>query len=115
MTKNTPVVGAEDLFPHVSVLYAPGTPLDGEIVMSPRVMGLLIAPTVEEFTTWWDEHAQQVKDGIAAGRLDFPKHWQRWARRRSNELQATYNSTNVVEILRGLHRDHGLLPTGGGL
>ncbi|TDD35262.1 hypothetical protein E1287_14215 [Actinomadura sp. KC06] len=113
MTKNTPTPECPDLFPHVSILYAPGSPLDGEVVMSPRVMGLLMAPSVEEFREFWDQNAERVKDGILAGRLEFPQHWQRWARRRSNELQATYDSTNVVDILRGLHRDYGLLPTGG--
>ncbi|GAA4098783.1 hypothetical protein [Actinomadura miaoliensis] len=115
MTTNKPVVGCEDLFPHVSVLYAPGTALHGEVVMSPRVMGLLIAPSVPEFLEWWRDNEQRVKDGIKAGRLEFPARWQRWARGRSNELQARYGSTNVVDILRGLQRDYGVLPQGGPL
>ncbi|SNT56701.1 hypothetical protein SAMN05443665_104574 [Actinomadura meyerae] len=112
---NQPAPGARDLFPHVSVINSPGNPLHGEVVMSPRVMGLLIAPSVEEFTAFWDENAERVKDAMKAGRNEFPKHWQRWARRRSNELQARYGSTSFVDILRGLQRDYGVLPTGGEL
>lgn len=115
MTSNKPVIGCEDLFPHVSVIDSPGHPHHGEVVCSPRVMGLLIAPSVEEFTAFWDEHGERVTDGMRGGRMDYPKHWTRWARRRSNELAARYNSLDVFEIIRGLHRDYDLLPTGGEL
>jgi hypothetical protein len=113
MTSNKPVPGAEDLYPHVSVLV--GGELDGEVVMSPRVMALLMAPTVEAFTSFWDERGADVVNGIKAGRLDIPETWQRGARRRSNELQARYGCSDWAGILRGLHREYGVLPTGGAL
>ncbi|MFC5753390.1 hypothetical protein [Actinomadura rugatobispora] len=110
--RTEPVPGAEDLYPHVSQIDAPGDPMHGEPVMSPRVMGLLIAPSIPEFLEWWEGHKEAVSEGLAAGRCELPEEWQRGARRRSNELQAIYNSTDVLDILRGLHRDHGVFPTG---
>ncbi|GAB2820576.1 hypothetical protein GCM10022221_18130 [Actinocorallia aurea] len=110
MTSNTPVPGVEDLYPHVSVLV--GGALDGEVVMSPRVMALFMAPSVEEFTAFWEEHGRDVVEGIKAGRNEFPADWQRGARRRSAELRARYDCADWVGVLRGLHREYGVLPTG---
>lgn len=111
--KTEPVPGAEDLYPHVSRIHAPGDPLHGETVMHPRVLGLLIAPSVEEFTEWWDDNREAVSGSLAAGQPPpFPDRWQAWARGRSNELQARYDSTDVLDILRGLNADYGVFPTG---
>lgn len=109
--KTEPVPGAEDLYPHVCRINDPGNPLHGEPVMSPRVLGLLIAPSVEEFNDWWPDNREAVSASLTASEPPaFPDRWQAWARGRSNELQARYNSTDVLDILRGLHREHGVFP-----
>ncbi|MEO5874269.1 MAG: hypothetical protein ABIS86_08260 [Streptosporangiaceae bacterium] len=112
MSSKIPAPGAEDLWPHVAQLVDPGGELDGEIVVGPRVLGLLIAPSVDEFMKVWAEQEERISSAMLAGRFEMPKEWEQGARRRSKELQARYNSLNMVDILRGLHREYGVLPQG---
>ncbi|GAA3215552.1 hypothetical protein [Actinocorallia longicatena] len=112
MTKNKPVPGAEDLYPHLSALHAPGNVLDGEVVCSPRVLGLLLAPSVEEFERVWSQRQGAIVTGLCAGRFDYPREWEQGAKRRTKELQARYGTDDMVGILRGLHAEYGVLPTG---
>lgn len=112
MSSTIPVPGAEDLFPHVAQLVDPGNEMDGEMIVRPRVLGLLMAPSVEEFLEVWERQEDTIKAGIAGGSFDYPSEWERGLTRRSKELQARYNSTEMLTILRGLHRDYGVLPQG---
>lgn len=112
MSSKIPFPGAEDLYPHVAQMVDPGGELDGEMVTSLKVFGLLMAPTAEEFLKVWAEQEKHITSGVVSGQLLFPKEWERGARRRTKELQAKYDSTNMLDILRGLHRDYGVLPQG---
>jgi hypothetical protein len=108
-----PMPGYEDLFPHVAVFHEPGSELHGEPIVPPRTLALMIAPTVAEALSYWDKHAEAVNAGIPQGQFLLPEHWQTGARRRSNELQARYNTDVAMEVLRGLHREHGCFPPEG--
>lgn len=105
-----PVPGAEDLYPHVCVFDDPGSDLDGEMICSPRVLGLLLAPSVEEFRTVWAQHEGDIVTGMTQGRFMCPPEWQAGAKRRTKELQARYNAPDIIGVLRGLHREYGVLP-----
>ncbi len=112
MSSKIPYPGAEDLFPHVAQLVDPGSEVDGEMVTSLKVFGLLLAPTAEEFLAVWAEQEHATSDGVVSGKLLFPPEWEQGAKRRSKELQARYDSSHLLDILRGLHRDYGVFPQG---
>jgi hypothetical protein len=105
-----PLPGYEDLYPHVSMLHEPGHQHHGEAIVPPRTLALMIAPTVEEALDYLGKHEDAVNAGLAKNELHIPAHWQTGARRRSNELMARYGTDVMFEVLRGLHREHGVFP-----
>ncbi|MBN6051312.1 hypothetical protein JYK22_05150, partial [Nonomuraea sp. RK-328] len=106
-----PVPGYEDLFPHISVLDRPGDPLHGEVIVPPRTLGLLLARDLDEFNAEWERQLPAMRLGVQKT-FNVPKEWQPGARRRSNELMARYNTMQMFEVMRGLHREHGVFPAG---
>jgi hypothetical protein len=108
-----PLPGYEDLYPHVAMLDDPASDMDGEAIVPPRTLALMIAPSVQEALDYWDEHAEAVNAGIPQGHFRLPMHWQTGARRRSNELMAKYDTDIAFEVLRALHREYGCFPPEG--
>lgn len=104
-----PIPAYEDLYPHVGVLDRPGEDGHGEEIFPVRTIALMIAPSVEIFHTEWNRQAGLIALG-AQERFTLPREWQQGARRRSNELMARYNTDAGYEVLRGLHREHGVFP-----
>lgn len=109
-----PVPGYEDLWPHIGVLDSPGGPDHGEDILPVRTLALMVAPTVDIFHTEWERQAGLIKLGVQKT-YQVPAEWQRGARRRTNELMARYNTDAGFEVLRGLHREHGVFPPGEAL
>lgn len=109
----TPMPGYEDLYPHVAMLDDPANPMHGEAIVPARTLGLMIAPSVEEFLTHWERHQAAIEAGLMKGEFRFPAMWTAGARRRSNELMARYDTDIAFEVLRGLHREYGCCPQGG--
>lgn len=106
-----PYPGVEDLYPHIALLDDPTSDANGEMTLSPVALGLLIAPDVAEFCrVWMVWHDKAKADDPEALLMNFPlpDEWQKGARRRSSELRARYNASDMVTILRGLDAEYGV-------
>jgi hypothetical protein len=97
----TPVLGYEDLYPHVAML-------DGEEIFRIRAVAALIAPSIDDLVAECERQEPLIRAGLME-RFRLPDEWQYGARRRSNELMARYNTDAGFEVLRGLEREYGAL------
>jgi hypothetical protein len=105
-----PLPGYEDLYPHVATLDDPSSPHHGEDIVPTRTLAALLAPSIEAFHAEWNRHEQAVNAGLIKDHFPIPPDWQAGARRRSNELMARYDTTRMYDVVRALHREHGIFP-----
>lgn len=104
-----PIPGYADLFCHVALLDDPGNPMHGEEIIPVRTAALMIAPSVAIFHAEWERQAGRIALGLQK-HYTLPREWQPGHKRRTKELQARYSTMVAYEVLRGLHREHGVFP-----